>query len=350
MRKPNSKQPNLAPEVKAFTDKLAAEGGKPLYELSYKEARNVLRNVQSVHVEKEVVDITDMNLPVGGGGKAKIRIMRPEDAKEALPVIFYIHGGGWVMGDEVTHDRLIRELCVKTNAAVVFPIYIPSPDAQYPSQIETLFAVLEFIAQNAKDLNFKPQLAVAGDSVGGNMATVMALMAKDRGYPEIDFQLLLYPVTSAEMNTKSYQDFAEGPWLTQKAMEWFWDAYFPDKSKRLGVTASPLNASKKELKGMPPAMVITAENDVLRDEGEAYAKKLADAGVDVTAMRMEGTIHDFMMLNSLADSKATKEALVQSVRALKQVFEADEYICPETGVLIQAGKNHPKCKNTSARA
>lgn len=349
MRKPNSKEPNLTPDVKVFTDKIAAAGGKSIYELSYQEARKVLRNVQEVRVEKEVVDIVDMELPVGGGGKAKVRIMRPEDAHEALPVIFYIHGGGWVMGDEITHDRLIRKLAVKTHAAVVFPIYIPSPDAQYPSQVETLFAVLEFIAQNAKDFNFKPQLAVAGDSVGGNMATVMALMAKDRGYPKIDFQLLFYPVTSAEMNTKSYKDFSEGPWLTQKAMVWFWDAYFPDKTKRLGITASPLNASKKELKGMPTALIITAENDVLRDEGEAYAQKLVDAGVDVTAMRMQGTIHDFVMLNALANTKATREAIDQAVVGLRNALNAEHLMCPQTGMLIHVGQNHPKCLGQNLR-
>lgn len=321
MSKANSQKPNLTPGVKIFIDKLSSQGGKPLYELSYEAARGVLREVQKKCVEKEIADIRDYDLPVGDGGKVRVRIVRPEDAKEELPVIFYIHGGGWVMGDENTHDRLIRELAVKAHAAVVYPVYVPSPEAQYPAQIEMLFATLEFVMQNAKDFKFQPKLAVAGDSVGGNMATVMTMMAKARGFPKIDFQLLLYPVTSAAMNTKSYSDFADGPWLTKKAMEWFWKAYLPEKDKRKDIMVSPLEASKEELMGLPPVLVITVENDVLRDEGEEYAQKLSEAGVKTASLRVNGTIHDFMMLNDLSATEPTKAAIDLAVLYLRQAFD-----------------------------
>lgn len=320
MSQANSQNPNLNPQVKEFTDQLTASGGKPLYEQTYEAARSVLRDAQEVCVEKEIADIKDVELPIGEGKKQKVRIVCPEDAEEALPVIFYIHGGGWVMGDENTHDRLIRELAVKVHAAVVYPIYTPAPEGQYPEQIEDMFAALVYVAKHAKEFNFNNKLAVAGDSVGGNMAAVMTLMAKEKGFPKIDFQLLLYPVTSAAMDTPSYSDFAEGPWLTRKAMEWFWDAYLPEKKRRGEIYASPLEASAEQLKGLPRALIITDENDVLRDEGEKYAQKLAEAGVKTASVRINGTIHDFLMLNSLSTSDPSKMALALSVLALKTVF------------------------------
>lgn len=321
MSRASSQNPNLDVQVEAFIHSLAAKGGQPLYEIGYEAAREVLSNVQNIGVEKSIVDIKDIDIPLENGGTTRFRLILPEDTETRLPVIFYIHGGGWVMGDENTHDRLIRELAVGVDAAVVFPVYEPAPEAQYPEQLNAMFAVLEYIARHGQEYNLSSKLALAGDSVGGNMATVLAMMAKKKGFPEIACQLLYYPVTSAAMATDSYRDFSEGPWLTAKAMAWFWDAYLPDKARRNEVYASPLNVTANDLAGLPPTLVITAENDVLRDEGEAYARKLSAAGVKTAALRVNGTIHDFLMLNGIAASEPTRAAILLSVCYLRQMLQ-----------------------------
>jgi acetyl esterase len=164
-------------------------------------------------------------------------------------------------------------------------------------------------------------MAVAGDSVGGNMTAAVTLLAKERGGPKLRAQVLFYPVTDASFDDASYTQFANGPWLTRDAMKWFWDAYAPNAADRAKITASPLRASIDELKGLPPALVITDENDVLRDEGEAYARKLTQAGVPVTSVRYNGTIHDFVMLNALADTPATRAAIDQANATLKAALK-----------------------------
>ncbi len=201
---------------------------------------------------------------------------------------------------------------------------MPSPEAQYPQTTNDLFAALQYIAEYGAKYNLDTsRLAVAGDSVGGNMAAVLALKAKENdNQPKISFQLLFYPVTNAKLDTESYREFADGPWLTKKAMEWFWDQYAPDEQSRKEIYVSPLNAEVKDLQGLPPALIITAENDVLRDEGEAYARKLNDAGVMVGSVRINGTIHDFLMLNDLADTVPTKAALALAVVSMQDVFDS----------------------------
>lgn len=318
---------SLTIEVKRFVDKLAEGDTKPLYELTPEQARQVLLDAQSLPVAKAEADIEDVNIPLGNSGQTMpVRILRPKHAAGKLPVIFYIHGGGWVMGNEKTHDRLIRRLCAETPAAVVFPVYPNAPQGQYPQVIKDLFSVLKYIAEEAENFGFDTgRLAVAGDSVGGNMATVMALMAKENGdRPKIIFQLLFYPVTDAEFNNESYNQFADGPWLTRKAMQWFWDQYCPDINMRSEITASPLKADEKQLGGLPPALIITDENDVLRDEGEAYAHKLMSAGVETVSIRFNGTIHDFVMLNALADSKTSRAAVNFAIMVLRKKFKLSQ--------------------------
>ncbi len=312
----------LMKKVQSFTDKLAEADAAPLYELTPEEARKVLLSVQNIDIEVPDVRKQKINVKLRNGREMPVIIMKPADIDAELPVIFYIHGGGWVMGDDVTHDRLIRELADSVPAAVVFPVYQPSPEAQFPQTTNDLFAVLEYIVKNAGEYKLDiSNLVVAGDSVGGNMATVMAMMAKVQGNnPKIDFQLLFYPVTDSDFETESYHKFAEGPWLTKKAMQWFWNQYAPDENDRKNIYASPLKASLEQLKGLPPALVITDENDVLRDEGETYARKLDEAGVEVASVRMNGTIHDFVMLNSLAESAPTRAALALAVFMLQEVF------------------------------
>ncbi|WP_020649156.1 alpha/beta hydrolase [Solimonas variicoloris] len=312
----------VEPGTQAFLDAVAAQGGKPIYTLSPAEARQVLSGAQAGAVATLPAEIEDRVLKTGPTGQVRVRIVRPAGNKtELLPVIVYFHGGGWVLGGTDTHDRLIRELANGAQAAVVFVDYDRSPEAQYPVPLEQGYAALKYVAEHAAELKVDAsRLAVAGDSVGGNMAAANTLLAKQRGGPQIDFQLLFYPVTDADFDNGSYREFANGPWLTRPAMAWFWDAYLPDVAKRREPTASPLRASLEQLKGLPPALVITDENDVLRDEGEAYAAKLARAGVPVTQVRYLGTIHDFVMLNGLAATPATRAAIKQANAALRRAL------------------------------
>jgi len=308
----------LEPTTQKFIDGLVAAGGPPLYTLSADDARKVLTTVQAVPVSKLPASIEDTTFPVGPTGKVAIRIVRPQDAKSVLPVVMHFHGGGWILGDKNTHDRMTREIAIGSNATVVFVDYDRSPEAKYPVAIEQAYAATEYVVEHGKELNVDPsRLAILGDSVGGNMTAAVSLMAKERGGPKISFQVLFYPVTDASFETESYKTFADGPWLTKKAMEWFWDAYLPDASKRKEIAAAPLNASLDQLKGLPDALIVVDENDVLRDEGEAYARKLAQAGVRVTSVRYNGTIHDFVLLNPIANTPAVRGALQQANTALK---------------------------------
>ncbi|HAT2124639.1 TPA: alpha/beta hydrolase [Legionella pneumophila] len=311
----------IEPKTWSFVEKIQNAGGKPIYDIPVAEGRAIFDQLQALPNEKPDVDVEDKTLPVGPGGKVDIRIVRPKGAKEALPVIMFFHGAGWVFGDYQTHGRLVREIAVGTHAAVVFVKYTLAPEAQYPTQIEESYAAMKYIAEHGKQFNLDTsRFVAAGDSVGGNMTSVMTLLAKERGGPKIDYQVLIYPVTDANFDNASYKEFAEGPWLTKKAMEWFWDKYLPNKEKRKEITASPLQASLEQLKGLPPALVITGECDVLRDEGEAYAHKLNAAGVTVTAVRHLGTIHDFLMLNDLSETPACRNAIETIIGHLTHIF------------------------------
>jgi acetyl esterase len=311
----------IEPKTWAFVEKIKKAGGKPLYDLPVKEGRAIFDKLQALSSEKPDVDIEDLQIQVDSKGKVALRIIRPKDAKEKLPVVIFYHGAGWVFGDWKTHGRLVRELAVGAHTAVVFVNYTLAPEAQYPTQIEEGYAAMKYIAEHGKELNLDTShLVVAGDSVGGNMTIAMTLLAKERGGPKISYQVLIYPVTDANFETASYKEFAEGPWLTKKAMQWFWDNYLPNKEKRKEITASPLQATIDQLRGLPPALVINGECDVLRDEGEAYEHKLNAAGVPVTGVRHHGTIHDFVLLNDLADTPACRNAIETINSHLRMVF------------------------------
>jgi acetyl esterase len=287
-----------------------------LYELTPAEARKVLDDVQAAPIDKLPVEDRWVTVPAEVGDVA-VRIVRPPDAKGTLPVILYMHGGGWVLGNAETHDRLVRELAVGTGAAVVFVEYERSPEAHYPVAIEQGYATAQWIVRNGSDYGLDPdRMAVAGDSVGGCMTAALALMANERGDVRFVQQSMYYPVTDAAMDTGSYQQFAEGYFLAAKAMAWFWDAYLPDVERRSEPYASPLRASDEQLVGLPPAFVIVDEADVLRDEGEAYAARLRAAGVPVTTVRYDGITHDFMMLNPLSATRATRAAVAQAISIL----------------------------------
>jgi acetyl esterase len=294
-----------------FVDQAAQQ--PPVYTLGYAGARKTLDELQAHPKGLLPADISHRDLPVGPTGKVRVRIVRPKGATGKLPAIMYFHGGGWVLGDEETHDRLTRQIANGAHAAVIFVDYTPSPEARFPVAIEQAYAATQWVARHGSDIDVDgSNMAVAGDSVGGNMATVVALMAKERRGPALREQVLFYPVTDANFNTSSYREFANGYWLTRKAMQWFWDAYAPNTKDRKSIYASPLRASLNQLKGLPKTLVITEQADVLRDEGEAYANKLRAAGNDVTSVRYQGMTHDFLMLNALADTNAAKAAIIQA--------------------------------------
>lgn len=313
--------PVLEPTTQKMIDGLAAAGGPPLYKMTPAQAREVLTKVQSAPVTKVAASVTDTTFPVGPNGTTRIRIVRPEGAKGNLPVVMWFHGGGWILGDKDTHDRLVREIASGTGAAVVFVDYERSPEARYPVALEQCYEATKYVVEHGSELGLDPsRLAVAGDSVGGNLVAAVTILAKQRKGPKIAFQLLYYPVTDASMSTQSYATYKDGPWLTAPAMAWFWDSYLPDKEGRKAITASPLQATHDQLRGLPEALIIVDENDVLRDEGEAYARRLTEAGNRVSSMRVNGTIHDFVLLNPLADTPPVRSAIRQGVDALKSAL------------------------------
>jgi acetyl esterase len=310
----------LEPAAQAFAD---ATANPPfLYELTPDEARAVLDGVQAAPVDKPEVHERWVTVPAKVGD-VRVRLVWPHHAGP-IPVILYMHGGGWVLGTAAPHDRLVRELAVGAGAAIAFVEYDRSPEARYPVAIEQGYATAQWIVREGGLCGLDTsRMAVAGDSVGGNMTAALTLMAADRGDVRFVHQSMYYPVTDAGMDTGSYAQFAEGYYLTAKAMEWFWDAYAPDEALRSEPYASPLRASAEMLAKVPPAYVCVDEADVLRDEGEAYAARLRAAGVPVTTVRYDGAIHDFMMLNPLRETQAARGAIAQAAAVLRSALHDD---------------------------
>lgn len=306
--------PGVEPHTAQFLK--ALEGGAPLESLSPAEARQVLVGAQK-GAKLPAADVFSKAIQVNGE-KLTLHIVRPAGAKGTLPAFMFFHGGGWVLGDFPTHERLVRDLVVHSGAAAVFVDYTPSPEAGYGVAIRQAYGATKWVARNGKEIAVDgSRLAVAGNSVGGNMAAVVALMAKEQGQPKLRAQVLLWPVTDADFDNASYQQFAEGHFLTRNAMKWFWDHYTTDLAKRKEIHASPLQASTEQLKGLPPTLIQTAEFDVLRDEGEAYGRKLDAAGVETTTIRYNGMIHDFGLLNVLSNVPGTQSAMRQAGEELK---------------------------------
>ncbi len=309
----------LEPQAQALAD--AAANPPYVFHLGPVDGRRLLVQAQGGVVPRPDVTIEDKSIQGGLVGEVSIRIVRPREAVGELPVIVYLHGGGWVLGDHHTHDRLIREFADRTGAAVVFPNYSRSPEECYPTAVEESYAALRHVAERGVEHGLDgSRLAVAGDSAGGNIAAALTLLAKERAVPAIAAQVLLYPITDAAFDTASYRQFATGYHLRRDEMQWFWDQYAPDHAQRQEVTASPLRATLHQLAGLPPALVVTAEADVLRDEGEAYAAKLRLAGVRVTAVRYAAIVHDFVMLDALRESAAALAATAQAAGYLRQAL------------------------------
>ena len=303
----------LEPATQRFLDGLA--GAPPTWSLSPAAAHQGLTDLQSKPVPMRAADIEDTTWPVGPTGTTRIRIVHPKGATGTLPLLMYFHGGGWVLGDKVTHDRLVREMAEGVQATVVFVDYVNSPEAKYPTQNEQAYASMLYAVEHAKELNVDAsRLAIMGDSVGGNMSAVVTLLAKERGGPKIAYQVLFYPLLDYIGTNASYRRFAEGPWLTTKTMKWMFDLQGMDGSE--DYHAYPLRATVDQLRGLPDALLIT-DDDILQDEGEAYAAKLAQAGARVTTVRYNGTVHDFAMLNPLADTPAARGAIQQAITALR---------------------------------
>ncbi|MET9459119.1 alpha/beta hydrolase [Streptomyces canus] len=314
-------RPVLEPAAQAFAE--ATANPPYLFDLGPVEGRKTVDEVQSGEIAKPAVDEEWVTVQGGPTGSVRTRIVKPAGATGTLPVVIYLHGAGWVFGNAHTHDRLVRELAVGTGAAVVFPEYDLSPEARYPVAVEQNYAVARWVVEQGASKGLDAtRIAVAGDSVGGNMTAALTLMAKERGDVPLVQQVLFYPVTDASFDTGSYRQFAEGYFLRRDAMQWFWDQYTTDEKQRAEITASPLRASVDQLRDLPPALVITAEADVLRDEGEAYANRLREAGVPVTAVRYQGIIHDFVMLNALRGTHAAEAAIAQAVSTLRTAFTA----------------------------
>ena len=321
---PAHQDPEISKDIREFLKELNNEGGKPMEEMTPEEARQVLIDAQK-SVDFDYSDIEESERTITQDGlTVNIHIVKPAGSGTNLPVFMFFHGGGWVLGDYPTHKRLVRDLVVNSGAVAIFPDYTPSPEVQYPVAVNEAYAATKWVAENGKEIGVDgSRLAVAGNSVGGNMATVVALMAKDKSGPEITYQVLLWPVTDADFTRESYIKYAQDRFLTTPMMKWMWNHYTTDLNKRKEKYASPLQATLQELKNLPPALVQIAENDILHDEGLAYARKLDEAGVPTTITVYKGFIHDYGMLNPLAHIPAVQTSVHQASIALKKALNPE---------------------------
>jgi acetyl esterase/lipase len=316
--KPVAEDPALSRETKAFLKELNAPNGPPLETLSPAEARKVLVNAQAaVPVDLSGIEVSEKTI-TSGAYTIGLYIVRPAGVKEMLPVFLFIHGGGWVLGDFPTHQRMVRDLVVLSGAAAVFVNYTPSPEARYPQAINEIYAATQWVAENGAEINVDgKRLAIVGNSVGGNMSTVTAIKAKEEGGPEIKLLVLMWPLVDADFETPSYQLYGEERFLTTPLMKWMYNHYTTDPDERRQIYASPLQATMAQLRGLPPTLIQVAEGDILRDGGEAYGRKLDEAGVAVTTIRYNGMIHDFGLLNGLAKLPQTRSLFLHAAAELK---------------------------------
>jgi acetyl esterase len=311
--------PRLSLRTKEFLKALNSPAPPELEKMPPTEARKVLEGAQaSVNVDYSGIEESEKTINADGY-QILLNIVRPAGATDKLPVFIFIHGGGWVLGDYPTHKRMVRDLVVDSGFAAVFVNYTRTPDAAYPRAVNEIYAATKWVAENGDEINVDGKnLAVVGNSVGGNMTAVTALKAKENGGPHIKLQILLWPIVDADFETESYKQFGEKRFLTTPLMKWMYDLYIPDPEKRKDIYASPLQATIEQLKDLPPALVITGESDILRDEGEAYGRKLDEAGVPVTTVRYNGMIHDFGLLNGLSELPQVRSLFEQAGAELKK--------------------------------
>lgn len=310
----NSPQPTAG--VAAFLKALNSGNGKPIEQLSVKDARAVLTGAQK-GAELPPAQVSQKIITVQGK-PLTLTIVKPEHASSTLPVFMFFHGGGWVLGDFPTHERLVRDMVNASGAAAVFVNYQPSPEAHFPVAITQAYEATKWVAEHGAEIGVDgKRLALVGNSVGGNMVAAVALQAKQFKTPTIRYDVMLWPVTDARFDTASYDQFADGHFLTKNMMKWFWDNYTVSEKDRNNILASPLRATTEQLKGLPPTLIQTAELDVLRDEGEAFGRKLDAAGVPVTVTRYNGMIHDYGLLNALGQEPTVRTAINQAGEELR---------------------------------
>lgn len=311
----------LEPEIEVFLKGLRTE--KSIHQMSSKDARQALEKIQGEPKDSPDIQCEEIEIDTRTHGSVKVQIYRSQKNKKKLPILLYFHGGGSMIGTARTHHRLLVDLVREVEMALVFVNYSTTLEATYPKALEQGYAVAQYFSEQA-DHHFldSKRMAIAGDGVGGNMATVLSRWSVERDGPDFLIQVLFYPVTDASMNSRSYELYKKGPWLTKEAMKNFWSSYEPRADLRLEANRSPLRTDPRFLSKLPPSLIITAEHDVLRDEGEAYARLLVDAGVNVMAIRVLGTIHDFAMLNALADTEATRNVLDLTGTRLRAAFSA----------------------------
>jgi len=314
-----AQNPKVDHRVREFLKALNSGGGKPIETLTPAQARKVLVDAQaSVRLTLPACDIEAKTI-AQDGLKVSLTIVRPAGSKAVLPAFIFVHGGGWILGNFPTHERFVRDLVADSGFTAVFVNYTPSPEAHYPTAINEIYAATRWVAEHGAEIQVDgKRLAIVGNSVGGNMTAVAALMAKHKSGPKLKCQIMLWPVTDANFETESYHEYADGYFLSRAMMMWFWDAYAPDDAQRREIYASPLQATLEQLKGLPPTLIQVAGNDVLRDEGLAYARKLDLAGLDVTAVRYENLIHDYGLLNAISQVPAVRDALHQAAEMLKK--------------------------------
>ncbi len=314
-----SQNPKVERRIREFLKALNSSGGKPIETLTPAEARKVLVDAQaSVPLDLPACDIEEKTI-TQDNLEVRLTIVRPAGSQAVLPAFLFVHGGGWILGDFPTHERFVRDLVADSGFTAVFVNYTPSPEAHYPTAIHEIHAAAKWVAAHGEEIKVDGRrLAIVGNSVGGNMTAAVALLAKDRGGPELKCQVMLWPVTDANFETESYHEYAAGYFLSRAMMQWFWDAYAPDPASRREIHASPLQATTEQLHGLPPTLLQVAGNDVLRDEGLAYARKLDAAGVDVTVVRYENLIHDYGLLNAISHVPAVRDALHQTAEMLKK--------------------------------
>ena len=314
-----AQNPKVEHRIREFLKALNSGSGKPMETMTPAEARKVLVDAQaSVRLDLPACDIEAKTI-TQDGLKVSLTVVRPAGSKATLPGFIFVHGGGWVLGDFPTHERFVRDLVADSGFTAVFVNYTPSPEAHYPMAIDQIYAATKWVATHGGEIKVDgKRLAIVGNSVGGNMTAAVALMSLHKGGPELKCQIMLWPVTDANFETESYHEYADGYFLSRAMMMWFWDAYAPNPARRREIYASPLQATTEQLKGLPPALIQVAGNDVLRDEGLAYARKLDAAGVDVTSVRYENLIHDYGLLNAISQVPAVRDALHQTAEMLKK--------------------------------
>lgn len=311
----------INPQVRAFLAELNKDSS-PFWELPQPKPQEILTGLQN-QTTVDLSGVTTVEKTITQDGRTvKLYIMAPQHAAAKPGVLLFIHGGVWIVGNFQNHQRLLRDLVVGSGQVGVFVEYTPLPEAKYPTQLDECYAALKWVSAHAGEFGADgTRIAIAGNSVGGNMTAALTLMAKDKNGPKVAYQVLFIPATDASVDTDSYHEFGTGRFLARSFMKYGWDLYAPDEKTRNSPYVSPLRSSQDELTGLPPALVITAENDPLRDEGEAYARKLMDAGVPVIATRYDGMIHDFVLLNAIHDLPPVQAALGQASDGIRAALK-----------------------------